>query len=144
MSWNTYYQRKSVIDAVLAEVAKTLSVTAARVGEIPAARRAEINEVFGGEDEFLLAVHYRWANILNARLDPVLESAPDDTAAEVRRIWQELADEQPATICLLARYSGRPALARAIRRQQDQLAWAPGVDIGQLIKSGAVLAQAAA
>jgi hypothetical protein len=129
MSWNTYYQRKSVIDAVLSAVAQ------ARTDKIPAEWRAEITQVFGGADEFLLAVQYAWANTLYARLDPVLEAAPDDLGAEVRRVWETLAAERPAAISLLARYADLPALADAMRDMQRQLAWAPGVDVALLTKN---------
>lgn len=129
MSWDAYYQRKAVIDGVLAEITET------ETDEIPPMWCADITEVFGGEDEFLLALHYGWANTLNARLDPVLESTPEDTAAKVRRAWDTLAAERPATICLLARYAGRPALKDANERLQRQLSWAPGVDVWQLTES---------
>jgi hypothetical protein len=129
MSWNTYYQRKSVIDAVLAEVTRT------GTDEIPAERHAEITEVFGGRDEFLLALHYAWSNTLHARLDSVVGETPDEAAAKVRQAWETLAAERPAAISLLARYSGRPALADAMRHLQRRLAWAPGVDVVMLTKS---------
>ena len=138
MSWDTYYQRKSVIDRVLSDVTET------GADEIPAAWTAEITEVFGGEDEFLFALHYGWANTLHARLDPVLESPPEDTAGTVRRIWDALAAERPATISLLARYAGRPALKGAMERLQGQLAWAPGVDVWQLTENCAGPARIAA
>jgi hypothetical protein len=138
MSWDTYYQRKSVIEAVLAEVAET------RTGEIPVSWHTEITEVFGGVDEFLLAVHYRWSNTLCARLDALLESPPQDTGAKVRQIWQALAAEQPATVSLLARYADRPPLVTAMRHQQRQLAWALGVDVAELTQSGVEPAGAAA
>lgn len=126
MSWDTYYQRKSVMDTVLTEVAD------AGADELPPSWRMEITRVFGGEDEFLLALHYTWANTLNARLDGVLGSAPDQAAAEVLRAWETLAAERPATVGLLARYADRPALAGAMRHLQRQLAWAPGVDVALL------------
>lgn len=128
MSWDTYYQRKSVIDAVLSQV------TQAGTDEIPAEWRAEITGVFGGEDEFLLALHYAWSNTLTARLDSTIEAAPDEAAAGVRRAWETLAAERPAQISLLARYAGRPALADAMRHLQRRLAWAPGVDVAALTK----------
>jgi hypothetical protein len=138
MSWDTYYQRKSVIDAMLAEIAET------HTDEIPVSWHTEITEVFGGEDEFLLAVHYRWGNTLFARLDALLESPPQDTGAKVRQIWQALAAEQPATVSLLARYADRPLLVAAIRRHQRQLAWALGVDLAEFTQSGVEPAEAAA
>lgn len=138
MSWDTYYQRKSVIDAVLAEVAET------RTDEISASWHTEITEVFGSEDEFLLAVHYHWSNTLFARLDALLESPPQDPGAKVRQIWRALAAEQPATASLLARYADRPPLVTAIRRQQRQLAWALGVDVAEFTQSGVEPVEAAA
>lgn len=128
MSWDTYYQRKSVIDAVLSEV------TQAGTDELPAGWLAEITGVFGGEDEFLLALHYAWSNTLHARLDAAVEGTPDGAAASVRRAWETLAAERPAQISLLARYAGRPALAAAMKHLQRQLAWAPGVDVAALTK----------
>src|SRR5262245_33612508 len=130
MSWDTYYQRKSVIDAVLAEVTET------HTDEIPASWHTEITEIFGGEDEFLLAVHYRWSNTLCARLDALFESPPQDIGAKVRQIRQALAAERPATVSLLAKYADRPPLLTAIRRQQRQLAWALGVDVAELTRNG--------
>lgn len=131
MSWDAYYQRKAVIDGVLAEIAET------GTDEIPPTWCEKIAEAFGGENEFLLGLHYTWANTLNARLDSVIEATPDDTAAKVRRIWETLAAERPAAISLLARYAGRPALAEAMNHLQRQLAWAPGVDVRQLVRNSA-------
>lgn len=129
MSWATYYQRKSVIDAVLSEV------TQAGADELPAGWLTEITEVFGGEDHFLLALHYAWSNTLHARLDGAVAGTPDEAAATVRRAWETLAAERPAEISLLARYAGRPALADAMRHLQRQLSWAPGVDVAALTRS---------
>ena len=129
MSWDTYYQRKSVIDAVLSEV------TQSGADELPAEWLTEITSVFGDVDGFLLALHYAWSNTLNARLDAAIEGTPDGAAAGVRQAWETLAAERPAQISLLARYADRPALADAMRHLQRRLSWAPGVDVTALTRS---------
>lgn len=153
MPWNTYYTRKSVIDAVLADVDADGS------SEIPPSHHEKITKAFArpdeflraqpagdfpGKDEFLLALHYRWANTLTTRLDPVLESPSADDAAKVQQTCQALAREQPATARLLAAYASRPSLASARRRHQRQLSGALGTGVAQLASSTPGPARAAA
>jgi hypothetical protein len=72
--------------------------------------------VFGGERELALAVHERWQTTLLARLDHVLENAPDDVHGEVRRTVEELGRSLPGFAALLAEHAGDPALTEARRR----------------------------
>lgn len=138
MSWKTYSERKKFIDGVLDEVA------ANGTGVFPGAWGSDIDNIFGGVDEFLLALHQRWANNLNGSLDPYLAEVVREEAlgggrrdsvtggsfeAAVRRF----AGAQPATVRLLAKYAGHPVLQEAMQRHYDQLPVAARTAIRRVI-----------
>lgn len=129
MSWETFSRRKGVMDAVLAEVDYD------GTDEIPGPWREEIDRVFGGQEEFLCALYYRWANALNARLVMLLDGVPDDDGSKVRDIAEQLAGRSPATVRLLARYAGSPPLAAAMERHRKQMPLAAGVNIARLAET---------
>ncbi len=121
MSWESYHRRNEIIDGVLSEVDGTGRA------EIPTRWRWAIAEAFGGQQAFLVALHYRWLNTLTARLDAVLESSADDLATDARRVRRELAVERPALWALLCAHAGHPGLSAAREVERQRFGWL-GID----------------
>jgi hypothetical protein len=121
--WQQVHRRADLLNAVLDEVSRTRSPQVA-VGLMP-----DIEEEFGDLDEFLLAVHLRWSTAFAARLDAVLEVAPDDLPAALARLHTDLAAARPALRAVLDNYHDNKALAAAEERQWRQLVAATGVHI---------------
>lgn len=118
MSWQEHYRRHSIIEAVLTEVAWSGRPI------IPVRWEREIAEVFGGNDAFLAAVHYRWLNTLTARLDAALEDSTADLRADVQRVRENLVNERPTLWRLLAAHADRRGLVHARKAEQQRCGWA--------------------
>ncbi|GAA1677410.1 hypothetical protein [Fodinicola feengrottensis] len=119
--WQQVHRRTDLLNLVLDEITGTGSA------QVPAVHIAAIEAEFGGFDEFLLAAHQRWSTAYAARLDGLLEEAPDDMATGLARICAELRALRPGLRTLLDYYSDNPALAAAEDRQWRQLVAATGV-----------------
>ena len=126
MSYETCRRRESVMNEVLEDVA------ASGDWRIPAKWRQEIEETFGGEAGFAVALYARWFAALTVRLDPVLEAPPADLPDAAARAARQLAREHPALSALLADYLDHPALAEARRRERRYFDWAPGAQLASL------------
>jgi hypothetical protein len=117
MSWNDFYRRRDVLDAVLEQAAHD-----------PAAPLTFDTTVFPTERELLLALHYRWMQQLTGRLGVALGAAQDDPAFDqvdaVVRTWRDLAAEQPTLRAVLDAHLDVDA---ANEREQRLLALTSGL-----------------
>ncbi|WP_163512727.1 hypothetical protein [Fodinicola acaciae] len=121
--WQQVHRRTDLLNAVLEHVSRTGSP------QVPAAYLTEIDDEFGGLDDFLLAVHQRWSTAFAARLDAVLEESPEDLPAALARLHTDLAAVRPALRAVLDNYHDNKALAAAEDRQWRQLVAATGVRV---------------
>lgn len=72
MTWNDFYQRRDVITAVLEKARGDPE------GTLPFAEVSDAEHVFGSEENLLLALHYKWTQILTGHLRGAL-GEPEDT-----------------------------------------------------------------
>ena len=73
----------------------------------------EALQVFGSEQELLLASYQRWEVHLLARLDAVLELGTGDRHTDVERAVEELGRTMPGLAALLRAHSDDPCVAPA-------------------------------
>ena len=123
MAWERTHRRYDLVNAVLAEVART--------GEprIPADLTGEIDEVFGDLTAFVCDVRRRWYLAFDARLDQLLENPPDDLDRAVAGLWRDLERERPAVRLLL---DAHPAPTAVDAHHRAALLTATGVDQNHL------------
>lgn len=126
MSHEDYERRQRIMDEVLDDVA------ASGGRRIPDRWRPEIDETFGDEASFALALYPRWFAALTARLDTVLETGSADLPDAAARVAGDLARERPALFAVLAAYCGDPELEDVRRRERQYLNWAPGAELTEL------------
>lgn len=136
MGWHEYYQRRDIADAMLRRAARDprapLPLT-----EIPGAI-----EAFGGEEQLLLALHYRWSQVLGGHLRTEF-AQNDDHVDAVTRAWRAAARKHHTLRALLdANVDRYPALRQVDEVEQRMLAVAaglaePGEPAGEITKVGA-------
>jgi hypothetical protein len=119
MAWEENHRRYDLVNAALAEVARTGRP------DIPADLAEEINEVFGDFETFLCDVRRRWYLTFDARLDYLLENPPPDLDRAVADLWRDLDRERPAVRVLLGAHPARTAVDT---HHRDVLLAATGVD----------------
>ncbi|MFC0437322.1 hypothetical protein [Kutzneria buriramensis] len=122
MSWNDYYRRRDVIDAVLAHPG-AIGETFTQVPDAAA--------VFADTDELLLALDHKWTQQLTARIGLALSEIdrPDtegDRVDAVSAAWRRAVAENPALRRILDENSGG-VLADATAREHRMLALAAGL-----------------
>lgn len=132
MSWNDFYQRRDVMDAVLRQ-AKRDPGASLPFAEVPGAV-----EAFGTEQELLLALHYKWTQLLSGYLRAEVggpEDADDVPARDdtdhvdgVSRAWQAAArDHETLRAVLDANRERHPAVAKMCESEQRMLAVTAGL-----------------
>jgi hypothetical protein len=121
MSWQQVHRRHRLVDAALADVARSGRPV------LGAARRREVDAEYGELDGFLRDVQQRWFRAFDARLDAVLERDPADLPAALAELWHELAEQQPAVRLLLDAHAGHPVLTELAERHDRALHRATGV-----------------
>lgn len=132
MSWNDYYRRRDILDAVLRHARRDPEAPLA-VSEIPGAA-----DEFGTEDNLLLALHYRWQQALSGRLRAAV-GGPEDSAdlpggrdtdhvESVSRAWRKTLSEHATLRTVLdAHLDDHPALRRAHEAEMRMLAVTAGL-----------------
>ncbi len=110
-----------LVTEVLAEVVRT--------GRPEIAPVAEVQAAFGDLEAFLLALHHRWRTAFFARLDALLEDAPDDFEAAVAALWSDPTLGGPGLRPLLDAHADHPALAAADAQERLLVARDLGVDL---------------
>ena len=117
MSWNDYYRRRDVIDAVLANPGPIDEV----FDRIP-----EAATVFADTDELLLALDHKWTRALTARIGLALSDAEGDRVDAVSAAWRRTAAENPSLRRILDENTGG-VLTDAAAREHRMLALAAGL-----------------
>ncbi|MFC0539990.1 hypothetical protein [Kutzneria chonburiensis] len=117
MSWNDYYRRRDVIDAVLA----TTGTIEAAFTQVPDAAA-----VFADTDELLLALDHKWTRALTARIGLALSDTERDRVDAVSAAWRRAVADNPALRRLLDENSNG-VLADAVAREHRMLALAAGL-----------------
>ncbi|MGH3491861.1 MAG: hypothetical protein ACRDQ1_01335 [Sciscionella sp.] len=125
MSWTDFYRRRDAIDAVLTYAER-------HNGALGYHALPEVRAVFTGEEELLLALHYKWNQILlgsvsTALLDAAQDSRTDDCDAVIGG-WRRAARASPALRRLLdAHLEFSPAVRAAHDTQLRMLATSAGL-----------------
>lgn len=136
MGWTEFYQRRQLADAVLRKAARDPQ------GPLPFAEVPGANEVFGSEEHLLLALHYRWSQLLGGYLRTELADETADVEG-VTRAWHEAVRKHRTLRAVLDANVGRyPALRQVHEAEQRMLAVAaglaePGEPADELTKVGA-------
>jgi len=123
--WEQVHRRYDLAEEVLRRVRRARSVEAVLERWLP-----ELEREFGGLDGFLQHVQRQWYNRLAVRLDVVLD--PDGRDEDPRRIWAELAADEPAIRRVLDAYAGHPALEHGDRVHSDLTRRATGYSAAEL------------
>ncbi|KAA2264340.1 hypothetical protein F0L68_07945 [Solihabitans fulvus] len=127
MSWQDFYLRRDVLDAVLRQARRDPA------GPLPFTEIPGASTVFADRDELLLALHYKWMQQLTGRVGLALadaERSPDvDRVDAVTRGWRDLATAQPTLRAVLDAHlnTEQEAARRAVEREQRMLALAAGL-----------------
>jgi hypothetical protein len=102
---------------------------AARTGRPEITRSGDVEAAFGSREAFLLALHHRWRTALLARLDALLEDAPDDFDGAVVAAWTDPTTGGRGLRALLDAHADSPALAAAQERERELVRRSVGVEI---------------
>jgi hypothetical protein len=130
MSWNDFYRRRDVIDAVLRQARRNPG------SELPFARIAGAEELFGTKENLLLALHHKWSRALSGYLraesacpdDAHAAEPKDDSIDAVIRAWQQATTEHATLRAVLdANLDSSPALLAMHRDDQRMLAVTAGL-----------------
>ncbi|PXY27227.1 hypothetical protein [Prauserella muralis] len=132
MSWNDFYQRRDIIDAVLREARRDPR------GPLPFARIPGAARAFGSEENLLLALQYKWAQVLSGRLR-AQAAGPEDAADvpgwgerdhvdAVSRAWLSATREHPTLRAVLDAHADEyPRLRAAHEAELRMLAVTAGL-----------------
>jgi hypothetical protein len=121
MSWQDYYRRRDIIDAVLRRAAHDPR------GPVPFAVVPGARESFDSEENLLLALHYKWTRLLGGHLRTELLDDTDHVAA-AGRAWIRASREHPTLHALLDAHRDRyPSLRAVHEAAQRMLALAAGL-----------------
>jgi hypothetical protein len=127
MSWNDFYQRRQVTDEALRRAARDPQ------GPLPFADVPEAAEIFESPVELLLALHYKWMQLLTGRIGMALSAAehsPDvDRVEAVGTAWREVAAANPVLHAVLETHLAAEdeRLGAAAGREHRMLALAAGL-----------------
>ena len=117
MSWNDYYRRRDVIDAVLATTG-TIEDAFTQVPDVAA--------VFADTDELLLALDHKWTRALTAHIGLALSDTERDRVDAVSAAWRRAVADNP-TLRRLLDENSNGVLADAAAREYRMLALAAGL-----------------
>lgn len=132
MSWNDFYRRRDVMDAVLKQARRDPQAP------LPFAEINGAKQAFDSEEELLLALHYRWMQALSGHLRAAV-AGPEDTAdvpggwerdhvEAVSKAWRAAVREHPTLHAVLdANVERYPALRRAHEGELRMLALTAGL-----------------
>ncbi|OZM70034.1 hypothetical protein CFN78_27590 [Amycolatopsis antarctica] len=106
MSWDDFYRRRDVMDAVLRRARRDPA------GPLPFAEVPGATGMFGTETDLLLALHHRWSLLLAGRLRAAIGDAADvggdgTHVDEVSRAWRATAEQHSTLRAVLDAGVGR-------------------------------------
>ncbi|GAB3567249.1 hypothetical protein GCM10027445_15260 [Amycolatopsis endophytica] len=135
MSWNDFYRRRDILDAVLTAAARDPR------GPLPFESIAGAAEVFGTRENVVLALHYNWTRTLSGHLRA--EAEGDDHVDAVKRAFTAAVRRNRVLYEVVSAHRDEyPALRAAHRAEQAMLAVSaglaePGEPSGEITKVGA-------
>lgn len=125
MSWNDFYRRRDVLNAVLDHARRDPA------GGLPFDEIADVPELFGTPESLLLALHYKWVMALTGRVGVALSAADRDPEIDrvdaVASAWRSTATELPDLRRLLDEGEEHDTLSSAVEGEQRLLALAAGL-----------------
>lgn len=132
MSWNDFYRRRDVMEHVLRQARR------APEGNLPFASVPGAAEVFGTEENLLLALQYKWTQVLGGYLRAEIAGPEDagdvpsgaqrDNVDAVSRAWRAaVRDHRTLHATLEAQRPRHEALARAYQTELRTLAYTAGL-----------------
>jgi hypothetical protein len=122
MSWKDFHRRREIADAVLRRAARDLQAPLPFT-EIPGAA-----EHFGDEEHLLLALQYRWSQVLGGYLRAEETDTDEDHVDAVTRAWHKAEREHPNLRAVLdANLERYPALRPMEEAEQRMLAVSAGL-----------------
>ncbi|MCK2245379.1 MULTISPECIES: hypothetical protein [unclassified Crossiella] len=129
MSWNDFYRRRDVINAVLRQAERTGDPVlpfedAPHAAASGSTLAKQVSETFADRAELLAALHYRWMLRLTGHLELALHEHGDRVEAATSA-WQRLAAEEPTLRRLLD--AGAQTIPAAIAHEQRTLALVTGL-----------------
>jgi hypothetical protein len=127
MGWNDFYRRRDVMEAVLRRARRDAQA------EVPFDEIAGAAEAFGDRQNLLLALHYKWSQVLGGHLRTELSGQPEDAdlVDPVRRAWTRAVDVNPTLRALLdANLDRFPELHNAHEAESRMLALTAGLAEG--------------
>jgi hypothetical protein len=127
MGWNDYYRRRDVMESVLRRARRDAQA------EVPFDEIDGAAEVFGNRQNLLLALHYKWSQILGGHLRTELAGQPDDADLidAARVAWRRAVNANPTLRALLdANVDRFPALRSAHEAELRMLALTAGLADG--------------
>ncbi|HKS48896.1 MAG TPA: hypothetical protein VJT49_28070 [Amycolatopsis sp.] len=120
MSWNDFYRRRDVTESVLRRARH------APEGPLPFAEISGAQDVFGSEENLLLALHYKWRQVLAGYLRAEVTDDCDHVAA-VTRAWRRAVRDNQTLRAVLDAHDDHPALHGVHQAQQRTLAVTAGL-----------------
>lgn len=115
MSWSDFYRRRDIIDTVLRLARRDPE------GELPFAEVPGAAQAFGSQENLLLALHYKWTQLLNGHLRAELAGPEDagtgnetDRVDAVTRAWHRTNREYPTLRALLTANVGHYSALRSL------------------------------
>lgn len=136
MSWNDFYRRRDILDAVLTAAARDPR------GPLPFDEIPGVADTFGTREDVVLALHYRWTQLLSGHLRAEAGSE-DDHVDAVKRAWTSAVRRDRTLYQVVAAHRDEyPALRAAHRAEQAMLAVAarlaePDEPVDEVAKVGA-------
>lgn len=133
MSWNDFYARRDAMDTVL-KLARRDPEAPLPFAQVPGAK-----ELFGTPEQLLLALYYRWSQLLGGQLrirvggpEDVAEAPPQDASDHpelVAEAWRAAVAEQPTLRAVLDAHVDRypEVMIPAVEREQRMLALTAGL-----------------
>ncbi|OXM73544.1 MULTISPECIES: hypothetical protein [Amycolatopsis] len=121
MSWNDFYRRRDILDAVLTAAARDPR------GPLPFEEIPGAEQAFGTRENLMAALHYRWTQLLSGHLRAQTEGE-DDHVDAVKRAFTAAVRRNRALYEVVATHrDSYPALKTAHRAEQAMLAVAAGL-----------------
>ncbi|GHF07323.1 hypothetical protein GCM10017786_46170 [Amycolatopsis deserti] len=124
MSWNDFYRRRDILDAVLTAAARDPQ------GRLPFDEIPGAAEAFGTRENLVAALHYRWTQLLSGHLRAQTEGMGehDDHVDAVKRAFTAAVRRDRTLYEVVAAHrDSYPALKTAHRAEQAMLAVAAGL-----------------
>lgn len=113
MSWSQFHERNAFLTALI----ERAGVDADAALDFGPGEFADLQRLFGSEENLLLALRHRWITLLTAKMDQAVD---DDVSAEQVRI--RLAEAHPGLRALLDAGARRSLRLRWLERSEGRIA----------------------